>query len=107
MTMNDNICTVVLLSLFSQAEPNVLRDSKSTVHLCSYEGDNGLVVVKAQQILSVVAMVPDWNNKNPETEEHQFFVVEQPGIKSGTINPQENLEDSEDEGDEDEDDMYL
>ena len=63
--------------------------------MCRYHGDNSLVLVEAQAIKSVVAMVPFMEKPEgggPRYHNGRFFVVEQPGLSLAELGLEEGLE---------------
>ena|ERR1700722_13520727 len=77
INVNDAEKQVALVSLFSQPEVALRTASHETLLVCSYCGDDTLVVVEAQAILSVIAMVP-FPSVGPDSS--KFFVVEKIGL---------------------------
>ena len=65
--------TLVLCSLYSPVNEQHREYSNSALNVCSYEGVNQLVVIRAKSILSVVAMVP-FCGQDESTRD--FFLVE-------------------------------
>ena len=65
--------TLALCSLYSPVEESLRQNSHNALNVCNYEGQGNLVVIRANSILSVVAMVPFG-------EQHggikRFFLVE-------------------------------
>ena len=49
---------VTLISLYSAPDPALLEISSGVLLMCQYHGDDSLILVEAQAIKSVVAMVP-------------------------------------------------
>jgi hypothetical protein len=44
--------------MFSEADPKMFAESHETLHVCKYLGQNGVRVIDAKWITSVVGMVP-------------------------------------------------
>ena len=65
--------TLVLCSLYSPVNEHHREYSNSALNVCSYEGANQLVVIRAKSILSVVAMVLF---RGQDESTHDFFLVE-------------------------------
>ncbi|EEB86890.1 hypothetical protein MPER_15997, partial [Moniliophthora perniciosa FA553] len=87
---------LALLSLFRPPNEELRRKSHGTLLVCSYHGEQELVVAPATCILSVIAMVP-----YPHTrQDNLYFVVEKLGHIMGDESPPDAPEDEE-EGDED------
>ena len=86
---------VALVSLYSTPDPDLLKISSNTLLVCGYHGDNSLVLVNAQVIKSVVAMVPFMEKSNGDRPRHhngRFFVVEKPGLTLAELGMEEGLE---------------
>ncbi|KAF9642967.1 hypothetical protein BDM02DRAFT_3104994 [Thelephora ganbajun] len=86
---------VALISLYSAPDPALLETSSGTLLVCQYHGDNSLVLVEAQAIKSVVAMVPFMEKSEgsrPRCHSGCFFVVEKPGLSLAELGMEEGLE---------------
>jgi hypothetical protein len=86
---------VALISLYSAPDPALLEISSNTLLVCWYHGDNSLVLVEAQAIKSVVAMVPFMDKPEggrPRRHSGRFFVVEKPGLSLAELGMEEGLE---------------
>lgn len=86
---------VALISLYSTPDPNLLGISSNTLLVCRYRGENGLVLVEARAIKSVVAMVPFMEKPEGDRPRHhdgRFFVVEKPGLSLAELGTEEGLE---------------
>jgi len=86
---------VALISLYSAPDPHLLKISSDTLLVCRYHGDASLVLVTAQSIKSVVAMVPFMERAEggrPRRHEGRFFVVEKPGLSLVELGMEEGLE---------------
>lgn len=101
--------TLALVSLFTRADPELYSQSSHTLLVCEYLGDDGLLVVSAKSIQSVVAMIPfvppnfyDGERWNKESE--YFFVVEKLGLGIGEIDGSEEWRNEDNEGDDDDSD---
>jgi len=86
---------VALISLYSTPDPDLLKTSSDTLLVCKYRGDDSLVLVEAQAIKAIVAMIPFM--EKPEdggTRYHngRFFVVEKPGQSLAELGMVEGLE---------------
>ena len=73
------ISTLVVLSVYSDPDSILYKESLGTVVACRYTGDSSLIVANFTSILSVVAMVP---RKFPrlDSDEDWRYVVEKPGL---------------------------
>ena len=86
---------VALASLYSTPDPALLNISSGTLLVCQYHGDNSLVLVEAQAIKSVIAMVPFMEKPtdgSPRRHNDRFFVVEKPGLSLAELGMEEGLE---------------
>ena len=86
---------VALISLYSTPDPTLLETSSDTLLICRYCGDESLVLVEAQAIKSVVAMVPFMERPEgdrPRCHGGRFFVVEKPGLSLAELGMEEGLE---------------
>jgi hypothetical protein len=69
--------------------------SSGTLLVCHYRGENSLVLVDAQVIKSVVAMVPFMEKSDggrPRRHNGRFFVVEKPGLSLAELGMEEGME---------------
>lgn len=74
-----NISTLAVISVYSEPDPNLFKESAGTIVACQYLGDSSLIVVDFASIISVVGMVPhDFTGLN--VDEDWRFVVEKPGL---------------------------
>ena len=90
---------VALISLYSAPDPNLLETSSGTLLVCKYQGDNSLVLVEAQAIKSVVAMVPFMEKPEGSSQRShsgRFFVVEMPGQSLAELGMEEGFEEPQD-----------
>lgn len=91
----DRWMPVALISLYSAPDPALLELSSDTLLVCKYHGDASLVLVKAQTIKSVIAMIPFMEKPEggrPRRHEGRFFVVEKPGLSLTELGLEEGLE---------------
>ena len=58
MTIEDIKRTFALCSLYSQVDEHLKEYSNNALNVCTYEGKERLAVVRVDNIISVVAMVP-------------------------------------------------
>ncbi|KAJ7626655.1 hypothetical protein DFH06DRAFT_1443729, partial [Mycena polygramma] len=65
--------TLALVSVYSEPDPDVLRESYEMVALCEYYGDDDLDVIEVDRIQAGVAMIPIG-------EEGTYFVGEKLGL---------------------------
>lgn len=79
--------TLALVSCFGRPNMELLEASYKTLYVCKYQGDDGLEVVDAKTIQSVVAMVPFHELGSPHSGEGQllqgykYFLVEKFGLE--------------------------
>ena len=74
---------VALISLYSAPDPAVLEISSGVLLMCQYCRDDSLILVEAQAIKSVVAMVPFMEKPEggrPRRHNGRFFVIEKPSL---------------------------
>ena len=74
---------VALISLYSAPDPALLEISSGVLLVCQYHGDDSLILVEAQAIKSVVAMVPFMEKpEGGRLRRHngRFFVIEKPSL---------------------------
>ena len=86
---------VALMSLYSAPDPALLKFSSDTLLVCRYHADDSLVLVNAQSIKSVIAMVPFMEKPEggrPRRHNGRFFVVEKPGLSLAELGMEEGLE---------------
>ena len=86
---------VALISLYSAPDPTLLKISSDTLLVCRYRGDDSLVLVEAQAIKSVIAMVPFMEKPEggrPRHHDGRYFVVEKPGLSLAELGIEEGLE---------------
>lgn len=86
---------VALVSLYSVPDPILLKISSDTLLVCQYCGDDSLVLVEAQAIKSVIAMVPFMEKSGdgePRRQNGRFFVIEKPGLSLAELGMEEGLE---------------
>ena len=86
---------VALVSLYSAPDPALLKISSDTLLVCRYHGDQSLVLIEAQAIKSVIAMVPFLEKPvggRPRCHGGRFFVVEKPGLSLAELGLEEGME---------------
>lgn len=66
--------TLVLCSLYSPADEHLNRKTHGALNVFDYKGEDGLVVIRATSILSVVTMVPFDDRVSGQKD--RFFLVE-------------------------------
>jgi hypothetical protein len=87
--------TLVLLSLYLPPDKALYRKSHETLWSCTYRGDAGFVVLDAEKITSVIAMVPLDNE-----ETGRYFVTEKLGLEVAFMGGmEEDLGDALDDND--------
>ena len=92
--VQENTFTLAVISVYSEPNPTLLKESAGTVLACQYCGDSSLVVVDFGSIISVVAMVPH-HFRGHDIEEDWRFVVEKPGLDVTRLGEASECEDSE------------
>lgn len=86
---------VALVSLYSTPDPTLLRISSNTLIVCRYLGDGSLVLVDAQAIKAVIAMIPfieKAEGGRPRHHDGRFYVGEHPGLSLAELGMEEGLE---------------
>ncbi|KAI0070682.1 hypothetical protein K474DRAFT_1713123 [Panus rudis PR-1116 ss-1] len=89
---------VAMVSLFSDYDEALFKESYNTLLVCRYQGDSALQVIDAQQIAAVVAMMP-----LPLTTEElsqgqeadfacRFYVAEKPGLDVAYMGGMEDVD---------------
>jgi hypothetical protein len=76
-----------LVSKFSRPNDYLLSSTQDTLIVCRHQGEEGLVVVDAKSILSVVAMVPF--RYAVDGLNNYYFVIEQIGLDIVEVDTQE------------------
>ena len=71
-------CTYALVSMWSEPDAGLLKQSSQAVYKCSYRGQDDLHVIKVTTISAVVAMVPMRPSEGDRCA--HFFLVEKPGL---------------------------
>ena len=66
--------TLVLCSLYSPADEQLNQETHGALNVFEYNGEDGLIVIRATTVLSVVAMVP-FGRQNQE-HAPRFFLIE-------------------------------
>jgi hypothetical protein len=82
-----------LVSVWSDPDMDLLRESSETVYSCRYRGDACLRVIDVKTITSVVAMIP-MTPRDADSSTH-FFLLEKPGLeiqRLGDINTKDTTE---------------
>ena len=77
--IREQICTLVMVSVYSSPDPTLYADSAETVLACKYGGDSSLIVIDFTSIISVVGMVPR-KFSCLDVEGDWQYVVEKPGL---------------------------
>ena len=83
---------VALISLYSAPDPALLEISLGVLLVCQYHGDDSLILVEAQAIKSVVAMVPFMEKPEGGRHDGRFFVIEKPGLSLAELGEEEGVE---------------
>ena len=86
-------CVYALVSVWSDPDMDLLRESSETVYLCRYCSDACLQVIDVKTITSVVAMIP-MTPRNTDSSTH-FFLLKKPGLeiqRLGDINTDDTTE---------------
>ncbi len=75
----------MLISLFSNPDPTLLRLSVNTLWSCKYLGDSTLKFINIKCIRAVMAMVPHVPAIGEQPAYEWFFLVEKPGFDVAVI----------------------
>ncbi|KAH8097056.1 hypothetical protein BXZ70DRAFT_895310 [Cristinia sonorae] len=98
--------SLALVSMYSDIDLQIFNDSHKTLAVCRYQGDEGLVVVDAHSVCSVISMQPlpmtaeeESAMDAPERFGNRWFVCEKPGLDvanfaSGTHHDMESFDNS-------------
>ena len=68
--------TLALVRLYDDPDPDLLQLSYNTLKLCSFLGDNGLAVIDAKWIETVIGMIPFTRRKGRTLPSEEYFVLE-------------------------------
>ena len=88
-------CAYALISVWSEPDPQLHRESSQAVYACVYRGQDNLRVIEAKSITAVVAMVPMQPANGDRSD--LFFLIDKPGLDSTMTSADVNGEAS-DEG---------
>ncbi len=69
--------TFAMVSLFSDANALLLKQSSGALAVCKYKGQESLKVIPTSSIITVVAMVPFPGGE----DQNEFFLVEKLGLE--------------------------
>ena len=72
-TVNDTRHTLALMSLYSQPDEDIFRQSNWTVWSVTEGGQSGLRVIDAKSILSVVSVIPHNHHVRADSSDECFF----------------------------------
>lgn len=89
-TFGDEVQSFALVSIYSPPNEYLLETTHSTLVVCKYEGNTGLLVIDVKAILSVVAMIPF--PCNIDGHGNQYFMVEKMGLGVAGTDTLENNE---------------
>ena len=76
--------TLAAVHIFSLPDPQLLKESYGTLHVCRFPGEEGLVVVDAKSLTDVVGMVP-FHRPVPgggDPNQGEFFPIEKMSLSS-------------------------
>ena len=73
-----------MVSLYSEVDQHLNRESSGVLNVCRYQGHNGeaIIAINVTAIKSVVAMIPF---KHTLEDYSQFFLMEQMGLEMGML----------------------
>jgi hypothetical protein len=75
----------MLVSLFSNPDPTLLRLSINTLWSCESLGDSALKFIDVKCIHAIMAMIPHAPAIGEQPAHEQFFLIEKPGFDVAVI----------------------
>ena len=97
-TVNDTRQTLALVSMYSRPDEDLFKRSNWTVWSVTEGGQNGLRVIDAKSILSVVSVIPHNHHVNADSSDVRFFVWEQMGMDMALLSRSGDVAGEDDEG---------
>lgn len=79
--------TLAVVQIFALPDPNILKESYGTLHVCQFPGEEGVVVVDAKSVTDVVGMIPFTRpvQEGGELNQREFFPIEKISLASTQI----------------------
>lgn len=96
--VNDARITLALVSLYSRPDEDLFKESNWTVWSVTEQGQNGLQVIEAKNILSVVSVIPHNHHVYADSTDERFFVWEQMGMNMALLSDLGEANGADDEG---------
>lgn len=100
LAFGDHTHPICVLSVFSDPDQQLLKDSHHAIYACHYLGEENLLAIDVKQIKTVVAMIPYYKvtaQGEIEIPPTEHFLVEKPHLELTFFRP---LEDPDSEGEE-------
>lgn len=86
------------MSLYSRPDEDLFKESNWTVWSVTEQGENGLRVIDAKAILSVVSVIPHEHHVCADLSDERFFIWEQMGMDMSLLSNHGEVLGEEDEG---------
>lgn len=86
------------MSLYSRPDEDLFKESNWTVWSVTEQGENGLRVIDAKAILSVVSVIPHEHHVCADLSDDRFFIWEQMGMDMSLLSNHGEVLGEEDEG---------
>lgn len=99
--IGNELVTLALVTLYSLPDKQLFKDSHWTVASVTHMERDGLCVVKAESIVSVVAVIPHSHHVMEDHSDIRFFVWEKMGLDMALLQGLAEEIDSDFEDDED------
>ena len=96
--VNNTRRTLALVSVYSRPDEDLFKRSNWTVWSVTEGGQNGLQVIDAKSILSVVSVIPHNHHVNADASDVRFFVWEQMGMDMALLSRPGDATGEDDEG---------
>jgi hypothetical protein len=79
--------TLAAVQIFTLPDPQLLKESYGTLHVCRFPGEEGLVIVDAKTLTDVVGMVPFHRpvQGGGDPNQGEFFPIEKISLTSTQI----------------------
>ncbi|KAL0562754.1 hypothetical protein V5O48_019325, partial [Marasmius crinis-equi] len=97
---------LAMVSVFSEPDQDLLKESHNTVYVCQYRGQHAMKVINVKQIKALVAMVPDFHisaDNSTITPPDSYFLVEKPSLQEQEFFGLGDVGEQDDDDDEPED----
>jgi hypothetical protein len=79
--------TLAAVQTFALPDPQLLKESYGTLHVCRFPGEEGLVIVDAKSLTDVVGMVPFCRpmQEGGDLNQREYFPIEKISLTSTQI----------------------